>query len=317
MFAMVRSQVQVALANAHRLVGMAAVAAIIVTTAATAWADPLPPAFLYGIDNNNDIYEIDPVAKTSTLALAQPAGGFSNSLAFDTNRNQLFFIGPDNGLKYWVQGSGTTASAVSGPGLVEVDPNNAAYHNNAYWFFEFNSNILKQVNLTYTGTGSSAVPSISSVDLFEITGMGLPPTGSVNNTNTFGDIAINPTTGTLYASTSRGRFYSVDLATKTFTQLAASLGNDNTVGLQLSFNTDYSVLYGHSYEDGAWYEVSTINGARTLIPGFSTTPFGSKGFRDLGGSAVAAVPEPSSIALACVGAGGLAWRVLRRRRRAA
>jgi hypothetical protein len=84
------------------------------------------------------------------------------------------------------------------------------------------------------------------------------------------------------------------------------------LGLQLSFNTDYSVLYGHSYENGAWYEVSTVNGARTPISGFTTTPF-----RDLGGAAITAVPEPSSIALACVGAGGLAWQVLRRRRRAA
>jgi hypothetical protein len=89
------------------------------------------------------------------------------------------------------------------------------------------------------------------------------------------------------------------------------------LGLQLAFNTDYSVLYGHSYEDGAWYEVSTGNGGRTLISDFTTTPSGGKGFRDLGGAAITAVPEPSTVALACVGAGGLAWRVLRRRRRAA
>lgn len=302
---------------AVRLAAAFSVAAAVAFGAASAWAGPPPaPAYIYGVDNNNDIYEINPIAKTSTLALVQPAGGFSNSLAFDTNRNQLFFIGPDNGLKYWVQGSGTTANAVSTPGLVEFDPNNAAYYNNSYWFFEFNSNILKQVNLAYTGTGSSAVPSISSVDSFEISGMSLPPTGSVNNTNTFGDIAINPNTGMLYASTSRGRFYSVDLSTKGFTELAASLGNDNTVGLQLAFNTDYSVLYGHSYETGNWYEVSLADGGRTSID-FSTTPFGGKGFRDLGGSAVAAVPEPSSVALACFGAGGLAWRLLRRRRAAA
>ena len=314
---MVRSQPQLAFALARRLLGMAAVAAIIATTAATAWADPLPPAFIYGVDNNNDIYEINPVAKTSTLALVQPAGGFSNSLAFDTNRNHLFFIGPDNGLKYWVQGSGSTSLNVAGSPTVGTDPNNAAYYDNAYWFFGFNSNVLNRWNLDYSGVGSAAVPSVSGTQSFSIVGMDLPPGGTVDNTNTFGDIAINPTTGMLYASTSRGRFYSVDLATKALTQLAASLGNDNTVGLQLSFNTDYSVLYGHSYEDGAWYTVSTVDGARTLISDFSTTPFGGKGFRDLGGSAVAAVPEPSSIALACVGAGGLAWRVLRRRRRAA
>lgn len=291
-----------------------AVCALVVAAAAPAWADPLPAAFIYGIDNNNDIYEIDPVAKTSRLVLVQPAGGESNALAFDTARNHLFFIGPDNGLKYWVQGAGSSATAVTGPGLVTTDPNNAAYYNDAYWFFEFNSNILTQVNLAYSGTGSAAVPSISSIDTFPISGMALPPGGSVNNTNTFGDIAINPLTGTLYASTSRGRFYSVDLSSKVFTELVASPGNDNTVGLQLSFDSDYSNLYGHSYETGAWYEVDPATGSTTLISGFSTTPFGGKGFRDLGGSAVAAVPEPSSVALACVGAAGLGWHLVRRRR---
>jgi hypothetical protein len=89
------------------------------------------------------------------------------------------------------------------------------------------------------------------------------------------------------------------------------------LGLQLSFNTDYSVLYGHSYETGDWYTVALGNGARTSIADFNTKPVGGKGFRDLGGAAITAVPEPSTVALACVGAGGLAWRVLRRRRRAA
>ena len=304
-------------ASVVRFAAVIAVAA----AAASAWAGPPAPAYIYGIDNNNDIYEIDPVNKTSTLALVQPAGGFSNSLAFDTNRSQLFFIGPDNGLKYWLQGSGSTGISVAGSPAVGTDPNNAAYYDNAYWFFDFNSNVLNRWNLAYSGTGPSGVPSVTGTQTYSIANMLLPPSGTSGlNTNTFGDIAINASTGILYASTTRGRFYSLDLngdPTNTFTELAASLGVSNTLGLQLAFNTDYSTLYGHSYEDGAWYEVSTVDGARTLITDFTTTPFGGKGFRDLGGSAITAVPEPSSIALACVGAGGLAWRYLRRRRRAA
>lgn len=285
---------------------------------AAAVAEPVVPAIIYGVDNANDIWEIDPVAKTSSKVLVQPSGGSSNSLAYDTSRNQLLLIGPDNGLKYWVQGSGTTVSGVSGTTLPTPDPNNASYYNNAYWFFEFNSNVLNKVNLSYSGTGTSAVPSISSIDTFAINGMNLPNPGTGLNTNTFGDIAINPNTGMLYASTTRGRFYSLDLSnpTNTFTELAAALGTENTLGLQLSFNTDYSTLYGHSYEDGKWYEVALANGARTEIAGFTTLPDGGKGFRDLGGAAVAAVPEPSTVALAGIGIGGLAWRLLRRRRAA-
>jgi hypothetical protein len=310
-------------ASVIRLAAVIAVAA----GAASAWADPVVPAFIYGIDDNNDIWEIDPVAKTSSLALVQPSGT-SNSLAYDTARNDLFFIGSDLKLKYWSRENGTTVGNVSEtPVVLANNANNAAYYNNAYWFFDFNSNVLNKISLSYTGTGATAVPSIVGTATYSIAGMDLPnesnPSAVGLNTNTFGDIAINADTGFLYASTTRGRFYSLNLngdPTNTFNQLGsiiATSGTVNTVGLQLAFNTDYSVLYGHSYEDGAWYTVDVGNGNRTLISGFTTTPVGDKGFRDLGGAAITAVPEPSSIALACVGAGGLAWQVLRRRRRAA
>jgi hypothetical protein len=72
------------------------------------------------------------------------------------------------------------------------------------------------------------------------------------------------------------------------------------------------VLYGHRYSDGSWYTIDTANGAATQIAGFITTP-GGAGFHDLGGAA--AVPEPSTFALAAIGlAGGIACRIRRRRR---
>ena len=71
--------------------------------------------------------------------------------------------------------------------------------------------------------------------------------------------SINATTGILYASTTRGRFYSLDVngdPTNTFTEIlpaTAPSGTDNTYGLQLAFNLDYSTLFGHNYETGDWY----------------------------------------------------------------
>lgn len=295
-----------------------AVAAVTACVATPASAAPVVPAYIYGIDNDNDIYEVDPVSKTSTLVLAQATeGGLSNSLAFDTGREELFFIGPDFKLKYWTKASGTTVADVGTSPIVSTDPNNASFYNDAYWYFDFNSNVLNKVSLSYSGTGVNAVPSISGTQAWNIAGMNLPNPGTGANTNTFGDIAINATTGILYASTARGRFYSVDLngdPTNTFTELSPSLSEtDNTLGLQLAFNTNYSVLYGHSYETGAWYEVS-LTGTRISLD-YSTLTAGGKGFRDLGGAAV--VPEPSSMALVGLAAsGGLAW-ILRRRRRSA
>lgn len=301
-----------------RFVTTVVAVAAVALGAAVAPAAPVVPAYIYGIDNDNDIYEIDPIAKTSTLVLPQATeGGLSNSLAYDTTREDLFFIGPDFKLKYWTRQSGTTVSDVGTSPIVSIDPNNAAYYNDAYWYFDFNSNVLNKISLSYSGTGAAAVPSVSGSTTYTIAGMNLPNPGTGFNTNTFGDIAINATTGMLYASTARNRFYSVDLndPVNTFTQLLASASEtDNTLGVQLAFNTDYSILYGHSYETGEWYEIALADGARTSLS-FSTTPFEGKGFRDLGGAAV--VPEPSSLALAALGGiGGCAWMAARRRRAA-
>lgn len=274
-------------------------------------------AIMYGVDNNSDIYEIDPVAKTFALALSSTlTSGTSNSLAFDSARDQLFFIGTGTSLFTWTKGSGSVQSLGAVPGNPN-DPNNAAFYNDAYWYFDFNSNDLYKLSLSYSG----GVPSISGTSLYAINGMNLPPSGTVGlNTNTFGDVAINTITGMLYASTTRGRFYSVNLngdPTNTFTEIApaiAPVGTDNSYGLQLAFNTDSSVLYGHSYESGDWYTVSLADGARTSID-FTTTPFAGKGFRDLGGSTVA-VPEPPTFALAAMGlSGGVGWHMLRRRKK--
>ena len=124
-------------------------------------AAPVSPALIYGIDDDNDIYEVDPVSKTTTLVLLQATeGGLSNSLAYDIARENLFFIGPDFKLKYWTKASGTAVNDVGTSALVADDPNNAAYYNNSYWFFGFNSNVLNKVSLSYSGTGAGAVPTV-------------------------------------------------------------------------------------------------------------------------------------------------------------
>lgn len=305
--------------SGRRLVLSAAALMALVVCSGPAAAAPVP-ALIYGVDNESDIYEINPVAQTSVLALAKAVvSGTSNSLAYDGTRDQLFFIGAGTSLYYWPKGSGSVQSLGSVPGNPS-DPNNAAFYNDAYWYFDFNSNDLYKLSLSYSG----GLPSLSGTTMYAIAGMNLPPSGTVGlNTNTFGDIAINANTGMLYASTTRGRFYSLNLngdPTTTFAEIlpaTAPSGTSNTYGMQLSFNTDFSVLYGHSYETGEWYTVNVVDGSTTTISGFVTTPAAGKGFRDLGGAAVA-VPEPPTFAAVMVALSGSAgWRACRRRKRQA
>jgi hypothetical protein len=274
-------------------------------------AAPVPPS-LYGVDVANDIWSIDPVSQTTTKVLtSSEIGQTANALAFDQSRGQLFFVNAANTFDYWESATNTIKS-VGGLSLgLTADPNNAAFYNDAFWYFEHNSNVLRRATLSYTAVGDTAVPSVSSLASFPVLGMN--PTGV--NTNTFGDIAIDHNTGTLYASTSRGRFYSIDLANPSlsFNEITASPGNDKTVGLQLSFDQLSSTLYGHNYRSGDWYTIDTTTGGLTQIAGFNTLVAGGRGFRDLGGAAP--VPEPSTIGLAAVGLlGGLGYTGIRRRR---
>lgn len=185
------------------------------------------------------------------------------------------------------------------------------YYNNSYWFFRGNglagTNDLSRVAFDYTG----GTPSFQSLATFTISDPTLTD-------NSFGDIAIKPD-GTLYAynHATAGRFYSLDLTTAS----SGTVGGFNLIsttsgtGLQLSFNPDYSLLYGHDYDTGKWYEVNTSSGALVEVAGFTSLPDNNKGFRDLGGATIAAVPEPSTLMLASIGAGATFWTASSRRRR--
>lgn len=211
------------------------------------------------------------------LAFAGVADGGTNSLSYDSTNSTLFFIKNDLKL-YYIKSGNVSATEVSGFVSPTYQPGNAAYHNGAIWYFEFNSNVLVKLTITYTG----GVPAVTNKTTYSVTGMNLPSAGTTGpNTNTFGDIAINNNTGILYACTSRGRIYSIDLSnpTSTFNEILASPGDDKTVGLQLAFNNTNSTLYGHNHKSGEWFSINVSNGSRTPLN--ITTSL----FRDLAGSA--------------------------------
>lgn len=283
-----------------------------------AQAEPIPPnSYIYGIDDANYLWQLDPVSKTSVRVYQTVLTGTSNALAYDTGRSDLYAVDGSNDLWWWnavVDAPVKVATAAQlglSPTNTDDQPWSAAYYNNSYWFFRGNglagTNDLSRVAFDYTG----GTPSFQSLATFTISGPTLTD-------NSFGDIAIKPD-GTLYAynHATAGRFYSLDLTTAS----SGTVGGFNLIsttsgtGLQLSFNPDYSLLYGHDYDTGKWYEVNTVSGALVEVAGFTSLPDNNKGFRDLGGATIAAVPEPSTLMLASIGAGATFWTASSRRRR--
>ena len=274
--------------------------------------------YIYGVDVANDIWELNPADQTATKVFTSTEiGQTANALAWNEGNEHLFFVNAANTFDYWERSTNTIESVGGFPLGLTADPNNAAFYNGSFWYFEHNSNILREAQISYTGGDPlTATPSVSNINSYAVLGM----SAFGINTNSFGDIAIDQNTGTLYANTSRGRFYSVDLANPitSFTEITASPGNDRKVGLQLSFDLASNTLYGTNYTTGDWYTIDTTSGALTQIAGFNTLVAGGRGFRDLGGAALNPVPEPSTFGLAAVGlVGGLGYTGIRRRRRKA
>lgn len=263
------------------------ITALLLTIAKVVGAQP----FLYGIDVDNDVWEIDPVNKTTKKVVTSPQMyQTANALAWDPSHEDLFWVNAANTFQYWDRTTNTVKD-VGGLSLgLTADPNNMAYYNGSIWYFEHNSNILREAQLTYAGADAlTAVPSVSNINSYAVLGM----SAFGINTNSFGDISIDTRTGTLYAFTSRGRLYSLDLANPitSFTQIVASLGNDRKVGLQLAHDAN-GTLYGTSYPQGDWYTIDVTTGALTPIGDFTTLLAGDRGIRDLAGAATTAYVAP-------------------------
>lgn len=274
--------------------------------AATASAAPVE-SWLFGLDASNDIVAIDPLSQTTAMLVSTGLVEPSNSLAYNRDRDQLLFI--SNGdLYYW--NVGQSFSAVDNlvqAGFVSTDPANAAFYGNSYWYLERMSNVLVERELSYGPGNTPSIAATNSYTISQITSGGV-----TLRQNRPADIAVDATTGKLYASTSLGRFYTIDLddPLNTFEEVKAG---DGSGGYQLAFDRGYELLYGHRFSDGTWYTINRTTGEATPLTGFVTTS-SVTGFRDLDGAAVAPVPEPSTLVLAATGCIGLcAWGLRRRR----
>jgi hypothetical protein len=233
-------------------------------------------SYIYGITDNNEIYEIDMVNKTNTKVYNTGLTGSSNAFAFDNTRNHFFFIDPAKNLNFWDRGSNFTQIATAAElGLTSpvTIPANAAFYNNAFWFFNDGTATLNKIELNYTGS----IPSFANRTTYTITGTPSP--------NSFGDIAIT-SAGMLYAATTGGVLYTLNLAT-----LGSSVAVVNSrslspaTSLQIGFSSDETILFGHAYTGGFWYTINTSTGVLSQIETSPGTAFRSQfptnGLRDI------------------------------------
>jgi hypothetical protein len=283
-------------------------------------ADSIVPSYIYGIADDNWIWQFNPAAGQQGAERTFNTGlsGNSNAVAFDRGRDQLFFLDSTNNLYIWNKPLGGSPSefqqiATSAQlGISSSSVYDAAYYNNAFWFFKDLTKDLVKASLSYSGTAAGTIPSLSSTTTYSVTGV---PNTVGSGYNTFGDIAIKDN-GILYAATTDGRFYSVNLADPENGYSSIKNVGDG-LSMQLSFNEDYTTLYGQVYTTAEWYTIDLETGDRIDL-GFATPSNGvsGPGFRDLGGASVndvTPVPEidPSSFGSAIamlLGAFGLLER---------
>jgi uncharacterized repeat protein (TIGR01451 family)/LPXTG-motif cell wall-anchored protein len=269
-------------------------------TDADAGVAAVSTSVLYGIDDSNVIWEIDPDSKSISQVNATGLTGLSNSMAYDTERDQFFFVhrgdnnNPDNSLRFWDR-------STTGPASVPVvadrtklglpadaqQPANASYWGDSYWFIPAHAgatSLLSRVSFTYV----DGIPTSPVLTQYNLATYGAPQ----YLTGGYGDIAITDE-GILYGAQTNGRFYKIDLnllstpGAQVYTEIKASGSNPS---LQLSFNADYTILYGHSFIDGEWYTIDTTNGNVTPINFSTLIPGTTDGFRDLGGAADTGAP---------------------------
>jgi hypothetical protein len=265
---------------------VAGLAMAVVATPASAQ----PISYIYGIDDSNNIWEINPVGQTASQVFATglPGTANSNAFAYDKVRENMFFLngsGTSSQLYVWNKPTNSLSIAATAAQLGVVDPNpnqqaaNAAYNaaDGRYWFFQDGTDQLYSVAFSYTGN----IPTFNGTTFYTV--------GGGYGSSFYGDIAIDPTQGSnglLYGSTTTGEFFSLDLsdAPNSYNNLGTS-----GVGLQLSFNSDYTTLYGQDFSTKEWYTVDTGSGAI----GSSFWTLSDDAFRDLGGSSetTAAIPE--------------------------
>lgn len=146
---------------------------------AAAWLPQAARAsFIYGIADDNVLDEINTVSQAVQPVFNTGLTGLSNAFAYDTARQQFWFVDSARMLRLW-NGSSSLITVAPASTIGTTQPANAAYFNNSYWYFSDATATLNRIPLTYT---NPLVPTAGSEQSFSIAGI-------TPSSNTFGNIA--------------------------------------------------------------------------------------------------------------------------------
>lgn len=232
-------------------------------------------AYMWGIDDSNNIIEYNPELDTSAVVLQTglTAEASSNGMGFDAVNRDVFFgyggLAPsaEKGIYVWRQGTDEVRKIATLEELgTSSEPTNAFFHDGYYWFILDETNILRRCRVLYDPTSAFPVGIDSPEEIF----LDIPPT-MINREVTGADIALDAPRATVYGilTTAGGLahpvLFRVDLRNiETTNNVPLVIIDDNVEqSMQLAFDTSYETLYG--VRDTNFTTIDKSTGKRTTL----------------------------------------------------
>jgi len=213
--------------------------------------------YLYGLEfkegDVGEVFEIYVDRENNEVTYAKiwdSSKSSLNALAHDNNNHRLYYVDSPSDLFYYDLTTGTgdhDAGNLKDELGISRKIYGAAYGLGAYWFiFEDTDNLWR---VTFD-------PETGVIDEYELYHQNFAGGESFG----FGDIAMEVREGTIYASTSRGSYFTYNIYEREYTEFPDA----DAINLQLGYGGD-GILYGHETREYTWYEVDPDTGIKTLF----------------------------------------------------